>query len=123
MSRFMRARFDGRCTRCDERIVAGEWIVWGRTSKARHALCGPNRNNPLMHEHIDAEMDFTGGGYTRAMAVAMVFMEYVDAPGPYPCHCGGTAWYKGTFSACRCMDCGQLYDCNGNPYLREAVTA
>lgn len=72
--------------------------------------------NPWIEGHIEGEMAFTGEGYTRRQARANVLSEYSDDIEPVPCDCGKTAYYKATIGACKCPDCGALYDTQGGKY-------
>jgi hypothetical protein len=73
----------------------------------------PAMQNPWIAQHMAAEMDHTGGEYTRAKAVQAVRGEYASGPAPMPCECGGTAFYRATVGARKCPDCGALYRGNG----------
>lgn len=82
--------------------------------------------NPLAHDHLTGEMNFTGGGYTRSKARGAVRFEYDHAPLPVACEepgCNGVAWYKGTFGAHKCTSCGTLALGAGHLYLDDLVAA
>lgn len=66
--------------------------------------------NPWIAPHVSAERIMGGN---PAVAAA----EYADAPGPFPCDCGGTYWYKATIGAGKCTSCGELCDSHGDPYM------
>lgn len=69
--------------------------------------------NPWMNLHMAAEMEHTGGEYTRAKARSAVQAEFDRGPAPMPCECGGTAHYRATVGVRKCPDCGTMYRGNG----------
>lgn len=77
---------------------------------------GDHGENPMIAAHIEGEMAFTGGEYTRRRAIDAVRSEYLEPETRKPrrCHCGRLAWYKNTFGAWKCLDCGRLYDWSGD---------
>lgn len=65
--------------------------------------------DPWFDLHLQAELDYTGGGYTRRQAAALVRQEFANGPAPCACDCGGKAWYRPTVGAMQCPDCRALY--------------
>jgi hypothetical protein len=93
----------------DDFLVALEKFAKKRGRKAADAWLF--NLNPLAQDHRDMEMHFTGDGYTRRHASALVRGEYSHAPLPVRCEnpeCEGIAWYKSTFGAHKCLRCGAL---------------
>lgn len=70
-------------------------------------------NNPWIAQHMQGEMDYTGNGYSRRTAAALVRSEYAGAPDPVACACGGKAHYRATVGAMQCPSCRKLYHSNG----------
>lgn len=64
--------------------------------------------NPWAGIHAEREMAFTGDGYTRSVARAIVRGEYGHGPMPEPCACGGVFWYRATCGSMKCDRCGEL---------------
>jgi len=72
-----------------------------------------DERNPWIAQHIEGETLFqSGDGRSarrgRQIAEAVVASEYLGAPGPFPCPCGGTFWYRATIGAHKCPDCDRL---------------
>lgn len=76
--------------------------------------------NPWIEGHVEAEMAFTGDGYSRGRAAKVVRSEYAE-PGtdrsvmcdPDIGGCGKQAWYKATIGCWKCPNCGELWFENG----------
>lgn len=75
----------------------------------------PAGPNPWIAQHIAAEQEYCGGGYSRREAARRVRWEYESAPDPVECECGGHAHYRATVGAMKCPSCGRLYRANGQP--------
>jgi ribosomal protein L37AE/L43A len=70
-------------------------------------------SNPWMQQHINGELEYTGGEYTSREAVRRVKFEFAGAPDPIPCGCGKKAFYRATVGAMQCPSCGSLYRTSG----------
>ena len=68
------------------------------------------KENPWFAVHLNAEMDYTGSGYSRQMARRRVEQEYMVCPDPVPCPCGEgqKRWYRVTVGAMQCPSCRGL---------------
>ena len=63
--------------------------------------------NPWIDQHMQAEMDFTGDGYTRRAAAALVRGEFAGHEEPEDnCGlCGAPSFYRPTVGAVQCPSC------------------
>lgn len=66
--------------------------------------------NPWMALHLDGELGYTGGGYTRRMAIDAVKREFEGLHEASACgHCGAMAAYmRPTVGAVQCFSCRSL---------------
>ena len=61
--------------------------------------------NPWVDQHLAGEMEYTGDGYTRRQAAALVRGEYAGHD-PVPCGaCDAQAHYRATIGAYQCSHC------------------
>lgn len=107
-------KFAGTCTECSTRVASGKgtatkvgnkWVV----RCAAHKGETHGATNPWRDQHMQAEMDYTGGEYTRSKARARVNGEYRNTDDmSEPCECGGTCYYRATVGARQCPDCGAI---------------
>src|SRR5438270_5602616 len=80
-------------------------MAYTPTRKESHMAKSSSRN-PWIQGHMDGEMDFTGEGYTRRHARALVLGEYEGHEDPETCgNCGADAWYRATVGTYQCPNC------------------
>lgn len=107
-------KFAGTCATCNTRVAKGEGIT-KRVNNKWAVYCTKDAGethgatNPWRDAHRTAEMDYTGGEYTRSKARQMVDNEYHNTDQlAEPCECGGTCHWKATVGARICPSCGRM---------------
>lgn len=114
MAKTITNKFAGKCDTCSTRVDAGKGFARKNGAKwivlcAKDAGETHGANNPWRELHRQAEMDYCGGEYTRAMGRRLVDGEFANSDErAEPCEtkgCGGTMWYRATVGAPQCPDC------------------
>lgn len=108
-------KFPGTCQTCATRVEAQEGVAF-RDGKRWVVRCSTHKgethgaNNPWREIHRQAEMDYTGGEYTRAMGRRRVDSEYNGTDSmAEPCPtCEGTCHWRATVGARQCPGCGTM---------------
>lgn len=111
MARTIVNKFSGTCNVCTVRVAAGAGVATRIDNKWK-VLCNAHKGetngttNPWKAQHMVAEMDYTGGEYTRRIAKSMVDREYANTDElAEKCDCGGTCHWRATVGARQCTSC------------------